>query len=181
MELQTTNRPRPTAGAVSGLGKPQTNSGFTLIEILVTIFIFAIAFTATSFILSTNLRSASAVRNNFVASGLAQEGIEAVRNIRDRDWFLGNAFGTSIANGTYRVQWNSQSLIALGADPVLKKDSGSGLFSYDSGSDTIFKRTVVISTITANIEKKVVITVNWIERGGAVKSLSAEEHLFNWK
>ena len=139
------------------------------------------AFTATSFILTTNLRSASAIRDNFIASGLAQEGMEAVRNIRDRDWFLGNAFGASIPDGAYRVQWNSQSLIVLAPDSYLKKDGISGIFSYDTGNDVIFKRTVNISTITANVEKKIVITVSWTDRGGTPKLLSAEEHLFNWK
>lgn len=161
--------------------KTKNDPGFTLIEVLVSIFIFAIAFTATSFMLTTNLRSAAAVRDDFIASGLAQEGIEIVRSIRDRDWFLLNAFGTSIPDGTHRVQWSSQSLIALGTNPNLKKDVSNGIFSYDSGNDVIFKRTVTISTITANVEKKVVVTVSWVGRGGAIKTLNAEEHLFNWK
>lgn len=161
--------------------KLKTNSGFTLIEILITIFIFSIAFTATSFILTANLRGASAIRNNFIASGLAQEGMEVARNIRDRDWFLGNSFGASIPDGTYRVQWNSQALIALSANPNLKKDSANGVISYDTGNDMIFKRTVDISTVVAGIEKKIVVTISWTERGGAPKSLSAEKHLYNWK
>ncbi|HEY4506550.1 MAG TPA: prepilin-type N-terminal cleavage/methylation domain-containing protein [Candidatus Paceibacterota bacterium] len=158
-----------------------SSRGFTLVEVLISIFIFSLAFTATSFVLTTNMRSASFVGDSFVASGLAQEGLEVVRNIRDRDWFLGNSFGTSIPNGTYRVQWNSESLIALGLNPSLKLDSTNGLFSYDSGPDTIFKRTVTITTVSANIEKRVIVTVSWNERGGAVKTLSAESHLFNWR
>ncbi len=131
--------------------------------------------------MTPNLRSASAIRDNFIASGLAQEGIEVARNIRDRDWFLGNAFGALIPDGAYRVQWNSQALIALAPDPYLKKDGVSGMFSYDTGNDVTFKRTVNISTITANIEKKVVVTISWTARGGVTKTLSAEDHLFNWK
>ena len=161
---------------------PKSNSaGFTLVEVLVAILIFGASFAATSYVLTLNLRSAAAIRNNFIASGLVQEGIEVVRNIRDRDWFLDNPFGTSIPDGTYRVQWNSNSLIALGVNPRLKKDSNSGIFSYDSGSDTIFKRTVNISTPQAGVEKRIIVTVSWTERGGFEKSLSAEEHLFNWK
>lgn len=161
--------------------RPLTNAGFTLIEILVTIFIFSIAFTATSFLLSSNLRAATAVKNDFIASGLTQEGMEVVRNIRDRDWFLGNSFGSSIPDGNYRVQWNSSVLIVLGGNPNLKRDSGNGIVSYDSGNDIIFRRTVDISTVVPGTEKKVVVTVSWTERSGSTKSLSAEEHLFNWK
>ena len=46
-----------------------------------------------------NNRSAAAIKNNFIASGLVQEGMEVVRNIRDQDWFLGNSFGASLADG----------------------------------------------------------------------------------
>lgn len=144
-----------------------------------------------------NYRSAVSIQNTFIANGLIQEGLEVVRNIRDRDWFLGNPFGTSLTDGTFRIQWNSiqcdsgglpagclpQPLLVLGSNPNLKKDVSSGIFSYDLGSDTIFKRTVEISsdTVTTNVEKKVVVTVSWTERGGAVKSISAEDHLFNWR
>lgn len=157
------------------------NAGFTLVEVFIATLLFSIVFTASSFVLSGNLRSASVIKNNFVASGLTQEGMEAVRNIRDRDWFLGNSFGTSIPDGSYRIQWDSQALIALGTNPNLKKDSATGIFSYDLGSDAIFKRLIEISTIVPGIEKKIVATVTWVERGGATKTVSAEEHLFNWK
>lgn len=157
------------------------NPGFSIIEILIAIFVFSLAFTATSFIITGNLRSASDIRNSFIASGLAQEGMETVRNIRDADWFLGNVFGTSIPDGIYRVEWNSGALITLGTNPPLKKDAVSGIFSYGSGTDTIFQRTVNISTVTAGVEKKIVVTVTWTARGTGTKILSAEEHLFNWK
>ncbi len=160
--------------------------GFTLIEVLVAVFIFSLVFSGATFVLSMNLRTAATIRNNFVASGLAQEGIEVVRSIRERDWFLdtppgANPFGTSLADGTYRIQWDSQALIALGANPNLKFDSGTGIFSYDSGTDTLFKRTIVVTTIVPNVEKKIVVNITWNERGGGSKTLSAEEHLFNWK
>ncbi|MBI2063345.1 MAG: type II secretion system protein [Candidatus Yanofskybacteria bacterium] len=156
-------------------------SGFTLVEILIAVFIFGLAFTAITFILTTNSRSATSIKNNFIASGLAQEGIEVVRNIRDRDWFLGNSFGTSIPDGTYRVQWDSQALLTLDSNPNLKSDPATGLFSYDSGGDTLFKRTIDVVTEVTGVEKSIVVDVTWTERGSAPKSVSAEDHLFNWK
>ena len=114
------SRARPTTG--QGL-KPE--NGFTLVEILIAIFLFSLAITATTFILLTNNKSAIAIRNNFIASGLAQEGIEVVRNLRDQDWFSGNPFGASLPDGTHRVQWDSQALI-VGGDFYLKKDSITG-------------------------------------------------------
>jgi prepilin-type N-terminal cleavage/methylation domain-containing protein len=155
-----------------------SNAGFTLVEALVSLLIFSVALTAIFSLLTNNLKDASLVEHNFVASGLVQEGMEVVRNIRDSDWYTGNPFGTAIPDGSYRVQWNSQSLLPF-ADLFLKKDSGNNLVSYDAGNDTIFKRTVTINAVSS-VEKQVVVSVTWSERGVS-KSVSAEDHLFNWK
>ncbi len=158
---------------------PTNNAGFTLVEALVSLLIFSIALTAIFSLLTNNLKNASLVEHNFIASGLVQEGMETLRNIRDNEWHLSNTFGATIPDGSYRVQWNSQALLPF-ADLFLKKDSGNGLVSYDgAGNNTIFKRTVIISTVSG-VEKRVVITVAWNERGIS-KSISAEDHLFNWK
>lgn len=151
------------------------------------------ALTATSYIITVNIQNANAVRNNIIASGLLQEGIETVRNIRDRDWHLGNAFGASVPDGQYRIQWNSVQcdgagapsgcasppFLAVGSNPFLKRDSGTGVYSYDTGTDSLFKRTVEITTVSA-VEKRVLVTVSW-ERAGINQSVSAETHLYNWK
>jgi len=154
------------------------NAGFTLVETLVSVLIFGVTLTAIFSLLTNNLKDASLIKDNFIASGLVQEGMEVVRNIRDSDWHARNPFGTSIPDGNYRVQWNSTALLPF-ADLFLKKDSGNGLASYDTGNDTIFKRTITISTVSS-VEKMVVVSVTWDERGRP-KSVSAEEHLFNWK
>lgn len=168
--------------------------GFTLVEILVALFIFSVALTAIFYIILVNIQNANAVRNNITASGLLQEGIEVTRNIRDRGWHLdpNNPTLNSLPDGTYRVQWNSiqcdgggqpagclpNPFLALGSNPFLKRDSVSGLFNYDSGSDTLFRRTVQIETISS-VEKRITVTVSW-QRGSITKSVSAEAHLYNW-
>lgn len=157
----------------------KNGAGFTLIEAIVSLLIFSVSLTAIFYLLTNNLREASLIKNNFIASGLVQEGMEAVRNIRDNDWYLGNPFGTTIPDGSYRVQWNSQTLLSLAPDPYLKKYSGTGLFSYDIGDDTIFKRTVAINTVSSE-EKRVTVTVTWKE-GKRDRSVSAEDHLYNWR
>lgn len=162
------------------------NSGFTILEVLIALFIISVAFSAAVHLLVTNSNSANIIKNAYIASGLAQEGVEVVRNLRDGDWFagrpfgaLGNPGGTAMADGAYRIQWNSQSLLS-GLDPYLKKESSSGIYSYDTGTDTLFKRQIQLSTANPGIEKKIVVTVSWFERG-ASRSLNAEEHLYNWK
>ena len=154
-------------------------SGFTLVETLVSLFILSIAIAASFAVITSNLSNATLIKNNFIASGLAQEGAEIVRNLRDTDWFQGNSFGSfggpSAANGEYCVQWKSPELIASCANP-LKKDN-DGFYSYDAGQDTIFSRTVRVTSSATEII--VTIDVTWPDHGG-IKKVSAEEHLYNW-
>lgn len=172
----------------------KSDPGFTLVEVLVAVFILGVALTATSYIIIVNIQNANAIRNNIIASGLLQEGIEAARNIRDRGWHLdpANPNLNSLPDGTYRVQWDSiqcdgvgqpagcssNPFIALGSNPVLKRDPASGLYGYDTGNDTIFRRTITITTVSA-IDKRVEVTVSW-QRGSLTQSVSAEAHLYNW-
>ncbi len=163
----------------SKLQTPNPNStGFTLIETLVSFLVFSVALSAVFYILTVSIGDAELIKNNFIASGLVQEGMEVTRNIRDSDWYAGNPFGTAIPDGTFRVQWNSQSLLPY-ADLFLKKDGGTGLISYDAGNDAIFKRTVTIATVSS-VEKRITVSVTWNERGRP-RSVSAEDHLFDWK
>jgi prepilin-type N-terminal cleavage/methylation domain-containing protein len=154
--------------------------GFTLIEALVALTILGVGLIP-AFIQATNaLVLADSVQNSLVATHLAQEGAEIVRALRDTDWFAGSAFGTSLdgcAAGC-RVQYDSVSLIPLGDDPVLKRDPTSGLFTYDSGTPTIYRRTVTVTTVSAH-ELKVVVAVVWTERSGG-KEFDVEDHLYDW-
>ena len=165
------SRPKPKSHNL----KPA--NGFTLIETLVAIFILGLGLTAASALLNQNIASARLVRDNYIASGLVQEGIEVVRNMRDNEWHQDAAFGVIVQDGTWSVEWNSTAL-GSNYNTFLKKDAG-GFYNYSSGIDTVFKRQVVVSTVAAGIEKKVVATVNWTVNGQP-KTLSAEAHLFNW-
>ncbi len=142
-------------------------SFFVLIAIL-DIFIF----------ISSNLNSSSVLRDSLIASNLAQEGIEVARNIRDRDWFLGNIFGASLPDGSWRVQWDSASLLLLSGNPFLKKDIATGVFGYSTGVNTVFKRKIDILKISSS-EIRVISTVTWDENSNS-KTTNAEAHLFNW-
>ena len=156
------------------------NFGFTLVETMVSLFVLSIAIAATFAIITFHLSNAQFIKNSFIASGLAQEGAEIVRNLRDTDWFAGRDFGSlgrpSTIEETYCVQWNSLALISSCANP-LKKDADN-FYSYDAGQDTIFSRTVTIVKVT-DAELKITVEVTWPDRGGT-KKITAEEHLFDW-
>jgi len=154
------------------------NKGFTLIEAMVALVVLTVAL-GPSLILTTNINNTAViVKNNLIAANLAQEGLEVIRGMRDTNWFNGSSFDSGLSNGTYRVQWNSGSVITLGTNPPIKEDNG--LYNYSTGNNTIFRRTITILKINSG-ELRIISEVTWEERGGRMRSINAESHLFNWK
>lgn len=160
-------------------------NGMTLIETLVALFVLSIALTGAFTMIVSNLANAKAAQNSFIASGLAQEGIEVVRNLRDSDWLASpqrefgslGSFAGPLADGIYCLEWNSVELIDFGCDSTLYK-SATGVYQYDiGGTPTPFRRTVAITR--SGDEIVVVVTVSWSDRSRA-KQIQAETHLYNW-
>lgn len=157
------------------------NNGFTLVEIVVALGILSFVSVGVIYSISLSLTSAARIKNNLIASNLAQEGLEISRNIRDRDWHLGNNFGTSLPNGDYIIDWTSQALNPF-SDVFLKVD-GNGFYNYSSGQDSIFKRKITIEDSGQNppaVERVIKVEVSWNEKSGP-KSIQAELRLFNWQ
>ena len=153
-------------------------SGFTLVEALVALVILTIAL-GPALVLSSNISStASVIQNNLIAANLSQEGVEVIRALRDANWYNGLPFDTELADGNYRIEWNSNALITLGSNPPLK--ISAGLYNYSSGVDTVFKRTVTITKINSE-ELRIISEIAWTERGNRARSVKAESHLFDWK
>ncbi len=153
--------------------------GFTLIETMVALFVLSFTLLGMVSLIIINITNAKHIEKNLIAGNLAQEGLEIVRAMRDNNWLSGGDFGDFLpGDGEYRVQWNDMALRPLGANPALDFDSDSGMYSYDSGDATMFKRKVLVERISDE-EIKVLVTVEWILRTGPAQ-LQAESHLFDW-
>lgn len=70
--------------------------GFTLPELLVAMTVLVLVIFAATNLLVTVIRSNSENLNTMIAYGLAQEGLEGVRNMRDSNWLLGARFDGSL-------------------------------------------------------------------------------------
>ncbi|XOU94480.1 MAG: type IV pilus modification PilV family protein [Candidatus Kerfeldbacteria bacterium] len=64
----------------------KNESGQSLMEMLIAIFILILALTATIVLIVTSINAARDSMNKLVATNLSREGIEIVRNIRDSNW-----------------------------------------------------------------------------------------------
>ncbi|MBI1971508.1 MAG: prepilin-type N-terminal cleavage/methylation domain-containing protein [Candidatus Wildermuthbacteria bacterium] len=155
---------------------------FTLIEVLVAMFVvlvgagglFSLIYQTTSF--SANPSS------QLAASYLAQEGIEIVRNIRDTNFLkmhkgLPAAWDDGLAGCASGCEADfNDSALASYAGLLLK--IGGGLYTYDSGTDTIFTRKITVAsggTDALNVDAE----VSWAEKG-RTHSVKAATKLYNW-
>ncbi|MCK9393344.1 MAG: hypothetical protein WCX30_02140 [Candidatus Paceibacterota bacterium] len=132
------------------------NQGFIVVEALLAISILAMFFIALIGIIIFNRQGYENASNRQVAILLAEEGIEAARNIRDGDFAL-------LIDGSYGLSDNE------------------GRWSFDAGPDKvgIFTRSLVISSIEPN-KKQIFSSVSW-DNYGHQKSVSLTSYLTNWR
>lgn len=157
------------------------NKGFTLIEFSIAVFLISVAVVGSFAVLQQVILSNSLSSSKIVASYLAQEGIEIVRNIRDTQWLL---YGED-------VNWNS-IFAACGSGCELDYDEenapvaatgrylkigGNGFYNYESGTMTKFKRKVII--VISGDKYEVTVEVTWEERG-RTHTITVREDLYNW-
>jgi prepilin-type N-terminal cleavage/methylation domain-containing protein len=156
------------------------NKGFTLVETLVALTLLTVGLIPAFVQATSALALSTTIRNSVIAADLAQEGVEVVRAMRDANWFANQPFDTGLTTCTTGclVKWDSSSPQSSGGSVPLRFDSVTGLYQYDTGSDTPFSRTVTITAVSA-VELLVKSTVTWRERS-IDKQFVVEEHLFDW-
>lgn len=79
--------------------------GFSLIEVIVAFSVLTLVIVAATNLLVTIIRSNNQNENTMVAYGLAQEGLEAMRNVRDSNWLLGADFQGRVGGSGGKCLW----------------------------------------------------------------------------
>lgn len=169
----------------SGFTPQSSTAGFTLIETLVAITILVSAIAGPLTIASRSLFSAQFTKNQIIASYLAQDAVEYVRNLRDENVLSGQAWLQSllpgVCNSKCRVDSANDNVQGCGGScPPIKRDSASGLYGYQgSWDDTIFTRDVTLSEVVSGEEATISVTISWTQ-GSASRSYTIRENIFNW-
>ncbi len=163
--------------------------GFTIIEVMMAIFVLTVAVGGSFALIQQTLVSASINQQKLIAYYLAQEGIEIVRNIRDSNWLEKRSvpdipWDDGISEDLpidqsrkYLAAYNESELISFG-DTVLNLDE-DGFYSYSPETPTRFKREITI-TKTDIDSFKVSVKIQWSERG-RTHNVEVVDHLYNWK
>lgn len=161
-------------------------AGFTIVEVLVAIFIITIGVIGVIKIIPQIISNTSLNSSNLTAAYLVQEGFEIVRNIRDSNWLeqrtvQATDWDEGLADCLNGCEADYTVLAAQ--DPVLNSYSGinlkinsDGFYNYALGSDSRFKRKITIIRDGTDI-LNVSILISW-DKGG---SFSAQEKLYKWR
>jgi len=156
----------------------RAKSAFTLIEITVAIFVITIGVVGIYALLPKALFVADVSENKFIASQLAREGIELIRNIRDSNWLTpGNDWDENfnVCFGGCEIDYNDTAPSPWG-DRYLKIDS-NGFYNYETGNLSKFKRKItILSTGPSSYEIKV--EVFW---PSSYSPFVLKADLYNWR
>mgnify|MGYP000608869676 CR=1 FL=1 len=184
------------------------NKAFSLVEIIVAIFVTGVAIVAGVLLIASSFRASVSVKNLLIASHLAQEGIELARNIRDGNWLdpLAQGWSDGLENtsekctpddksscpfsGNLDILMDSVANIRPGNTPNdtfdrLYFDPSTSRYLHNSSySETRFYRYLVFEyrddPNTAQPYLYLKSIVRWKE-GDKQRQLFVEEKLYNWK
>lgn len=161
--------------------------GFSILEVIIAILIISIGMIGVLSLITQNIQAQYIGKNDLIASQLAQEGLELVRNARDtnwltvgNDWKIGAGAGANsdiVQDGDYAIDYGGAIIDVDGIDNAGLNINAAGFYTHNAGAATAFSRliTVVDNADYLEVECK----IRWKERGKthnyAVKTL-----LYNW-
>jgi len=146
----------------------KSKSGFSIGEVLLAAFIMVVALTAIVNVVASSMNHSMDSRNYIIASELAQEGAELVRNLRDNNLVNGKASFDGFSNSLNCQIDKSANLFCSSSDFKLKYADNFYVHG-GSGSATKFSRRIVIGDYETT-GKKIFSIVSW---GGVLPSNSA--------
>lgn len=170
-------------------GQFEKSRGFTILEIMVAIFVINIGVIAA---LSAVLRATTVTfvsSSKLTAAYLVQEGIEIIRNIRDTNRLEGAAWNDGIPEADcLEADYESKTLSLCG--PELRylyidvlADGSRGFYKYIDSPfpediKTKFKRKITVVSDGPDI-LKISVLVEWQERGKDFQA-TVQENLYNY-
>jgi len=166
-----------------------TNKGFTILEVTFAIGLFSIGLLSIGSLMLQNIKVQDVNKNNLTASMLAQEGLELVRNQRDRNWITDGANWDDDLNhsgghyvidieGMNNASNNSADFTSEAAARLYINASGYYVHNGVGTTPTIFYRKIFTDLDSDSI--KVTSVVQWKDRG-FLHNYTAMTLLYNWR
>ncbi len=164
--------------------KHKNKSGFSIIDAVIALYIISMGLLGVLSLVAQNIQAKTININMLVASQLAQEGLELVRNIRDTNWIENAAWDDEILVGDFAIDYLGSYIGVAGID-----DSNANLelnndyYCHNCGAGSPFNRIVSVSQINISggpdYYLDVECHVRW-QVGGQKYNYIASTHLYNW-
>ncbi len=161
-------------------GRSRKNKGYILIEAIIAITIAVVGLLGIFSLLSRSLSLNRVVADRFVASYLAAEGIEIVKNLIDNNILAGKPWNEGLSSGTYEADYTDTALRPDGSR-FINLNGETGAYGYSELVPTLMKRRITVGNSPDGEEITVRSRVDWTTRGGGKFDISLEEHLFHWR
>lgn len=149
------------------------SSGFTIIETLVAITVLMIAVAGPLSVAAKGLRAALYARDQMVATFLAQESMESIKNLRDNNIASGSNWLAQFGGCLNENQKCDATAAENSGGATIKNQCPATGYPIQldfannryvplttCDADTLFKRYFYIQDISA-VEKKVIVRVQW--------------------
>jgi type IV pilus modification protein PilV len=154
---------------------PHTRSGFSLIEVLVSVAVLAFGLLALAALQSAMVRSSADTKARSVALSVAKDQVEELRSYRTIDDYLAltdsNANFTDATGTTYAITTTVERF-AFDADPDNNPATDDGVFKAYTASDT----GDLTGTFASDNEfKRVSVNVGWTDANGVAQSIEIED------
>lgn len=174
----------------------QKNKGFTLVETLIAIAIFSVSILGLMSVLASGISNTGYAKQKIIASYLAQEGIEYVRNMRDTKVLFGSGnskwtqFQSDFNSCTAKDHacGFSQPLpfggifqcSAANDQCKLYINSVGGYDTDATGATSGFARKIWMVQVPSNADEvRIFSEVSWTQ-GSGTYNVTFSENLFNW-
>lgn len=159
-----------------------SSGGFTILEVIVVIFIVSLSLIGVLSLVTQTIQVQYVNKSALIASQLAQEGLELVRNKRDTNWISGAAYwysGLADAQATYTYKIDNSAITSVAGMSQAGLNIDTSGYTHQAGTPSIFSRLITIirsdeNSLTASCR------VYWTERGNTHNYI-AETVLYDWK
>lgn len=175
--------------------KNKNQKGFSLIEMLISIFIISFALVGIFGLNSKYNQQTKQEKETYEAALLAEEGVEIIKNMRDSNWICetppcsaGWSDGLLSCNSGCEIDYlkkggdgSTDGLTAWSTGNYLYIDN-NGLYRYPTGAETStlkwtpYKRDIQIITSGDADKLDIVVTVSWYNNSTQVK-----QEIYNWR
>ncbi|MDD2274425.1 MAG: prepilin-type N-terminal cleavage/methylation domain-containing protein [Candidatus Pacebacteria bacterium] len=143
----------------------KSKKGFGLIEMIVGVAIVSIGIVGTFSMISRFSYQSQVIRDSFIASNLAQEGIEIVKNIRDTNALEDANWndGLTHCQSGCEMDYTNDSLLSWSGDGRYLYLNNNGGYTYNSAGaiETYYKRRITITEVEPNKSMEIIVSVYW--------------------